>query len=103
MQRTLVLSLALSLLVFSSRSVSAQITQQRGPAARTASASGAGPVVSKAAGPNYSVTFDADALDATLEDGTIPRIVCRPVKGFGELTRPRTHFVPELLKSVELM
>jgi hypothetical protein len=54
-------------------------------------------------GPDYSVTFDADALDATLEDGTLPRIVCRPVKGLGLLTRPRTHFVPELLKSVELM
>jgi hypothetical protein len=103
MQRTLVLSLALSLLVFSSRSASAQITQQRGPAARTAPTSVTAPVVSEAAGPSYSVTFDADALDATVENGTIPRIVCRPVKGFGELTRPRTHFVPELLKSVELM
>ena len=102
MQRTLVLSLALSLSIFLPRSAAAQITQQRGPGARMAPAS-ADPVVSDAADPNYRVTFDADALDATLENGTIPRIVCRPVKGLGLLTRPRTHFVPELLKTVELM
>jgi len=103
MQRTLVLSLALSLSIFLPRSAAAQITQQRGPGARTAPASVADPVVSDAADPDYSVRFDADALDATLENGIIPRIVCRPVKGLGLLTRPRTHFVPELLKSVELM
>ena len=103
MPRTLVLSLALGFLIFLPRSASAQITQQREVGGRTAQASAADPVVSQAAGPDYSVTFDADALDATLENGTIPRIVCRPVKGFWQLTRPRTHFVPELLKSVELM
>jgi hypothetical protein len=61
------------------------------------------PHVTGANGPDYNVDFDADALDATLEDGTMPRIVCHPVKGFGQLTRPRTHFVPELLKTVESM
>lgn len=103
MQRMLMLSLALSSWFLLPRSAAAQITQERAPGARTAPASVANPAVSGGAGPDYSVTFDADALDATLEDGTIPRIVCRPVKGLGLLTRPRTHFVPELLKSVELM
>jgi hypothetical protein len=102
MQRTSMLSLALSMVVFLPRSAAAQITQ-RHEATRTAPATAGDPVVSNAAGPDYSVTFDTDAVDATLEDGTIPRIVCRPVKGFGALARPRTHFVPELLKSVEFM
>jgi hypothetical protein len=61
------------------------------------------PRVSNTTDATYQVKFDEDALDATLEDGTIPRIVCLPVRGYGQLLRPRTHFVPELLKSVEVM
>jgi hypothetical protein len=53
--------------------------------------------------PDYEVKFAEDELDATLLDGSIPRIVVRPAHGFSMLARPRTHFVPELLKSVEFM
>jgi hypothetical protein len=101
MKRTLVLPLAFALLVPFARSASAQITQRSTPNQPSRGNLATEPHVSTTTGPDYNVTFDPDALEAALEDGTIPRIVVRPVKGLGLLTRPRTHFVPELLKSVE--
>lgn len=104
MKRLPVLPLVLGLLVFSGHSASAQISRRKtasAPSAKPASVSE--PVVSNTTRTDYRVDFEADELAATLEDGTIPRIVCRGVKGFALLTRPRTHFVNELLKSVEVM
>jgi hypothetical protein len=102
MMRRLVFPLALGVLVSLGRSASAQITQQMTPSTRTAG-SQAGPIVSAENGASYGVKFDEDELEAELTDGSIPRIVVHSVRGFGLLTRPRTHFVPELLKSVEIM
>jgi hypothetical protein len=100
MRSVLVLSVAFGVLISFGGSASAQISQAS--AARTR-ASAEAPVVSAPDAADYRVAFDADALDATVADGTVPRIVCRPVRGFGQLARPRTHFVRELLTSVEVM
>lgn len=59
------------------------------------------PVVSDEDGASYGVRFDDELLSAIAEDGTVPRIVVRPVRGFGQLNRPRVSFVRELTKSVE--
>ena len=80
----------------------AQITQRKASPPAVASPAPDFVVTDEERG-NYAVKFEQEAIDATLEDGSIPRIVVRPVHGFGQLARPRTHFVPELLKSVEIM
>ena len=76
----------------------AQITQK--PEARAVQGSG-GPHVQAADGASYEVKFDDELLAGSGFDGTLPiiRVIPRPVRT--TLIRPRTHFVPELLKSVE--
>ena len=54
-------------------------------------------------GPDYEVTFDDDALQALGADVLVPRITVRPRPERALLIRPRTSFVPEMLKSVEKM
>ena len=100
MQRFVMPSLVLSLLAVAGPAA-AQITQRTQSSPSTASEPDF--VVSNEARGNYAVQFETEAIDATLEDGSIPRIVVRPLHGFGQLARPRLHFVPELLKSVEIM
>ena len=103
MKRFVVLLAALSLLVFAEASASAQITQEKGTKTQQNSAPAPDFRVTNEQNGNYAVEFEKEAIDATLNDGTIPRIRVHPVKGFGQLARPRLHFVPELLKSVEIM
>jgi len=100
MKSVLIFSVALGVSISFVGSASAQISQTSAARARAAAST---PVVRSGDRDDYEVAFDADALDATVADGTVPRIVCRPVRGFGQLARPRTHFVCELLKSVEVM
>jgi len=45
--------------------------------------------------------FDDDPLAALVNGGAVPKLVVRGVKTFPYLIRPRTHFVAEMLKSVE--
>jgi hypothetical protein len=94
---------ALSLLVLCEATAHAQITQEKGTKAHEGSGSVPDFAVTDEENGNYAVEFEKEAIDATLSDGTIPRIVVRPARGFGQLARPRLHFVPELLKSVEVM
>jgi len=94
---------ALSLLVLSQATAHAQITQEKGTKAHDKSVSAPDFAVRDEENGNYAVEFEKEAIDATLNDGTIPRIVVHGVRGYGQLARPRLHFVPELLKSVELM
>lgn len=77
---------------------SAQVEQRSAPR-RAATESAAVQATSDDSGVKYE--FGDELLDATLNDGSIPRITVHPVRTFGQLIRPRTHFVPELLKSVE--
>lgn len=102
MKRYFVPSLVLSLLALAGPA-GAQITQR--PELPTPDLPSDQPdfVASDGVLPSYEVKFKEDGIDATLLDGSIPRIVVRPVHGFSMLARPRTHFVPELLKSVEIM
>jgi len=97
-------ALALALTALAA-SVSAQIQQRPAPAAPeatgTSQKSQAEAVVSDVYGASYGVRFGDELLSAIAEDGTIPRIVVRPVRGFGQLNRPRVSFVRELAKSVE--
>jgi len=93
----------LSLLVLAEATANAQITQEKGTRAEERSDSAPDFEATNDTNGNWSIEFEKEAIDATLNDGTIPRILVLPVHGFGLLTRPRTHFVPELLKSVELM
>jgi len=101
MKRLVVPSLVVSLLALSGPAA-AQITQRKATPTAVASPAPDFEVTDEERG-NYAVKFEQEAIDATLEDGSIPRIVVRPTRGFGQLLRPRTHFVPELLKSVEIM
>lgn len=103
MKRFVVPLAALSLLALAEGSASAQITQQKGTKSHAEAGSAPDFRVTNEENGNYAVEFEKEAIDATLDDGTIPRIRVHPVKGFGQLARPRLHFVPELLKSVELM
>jgi hypothetical protein len=61
------------------------------------------PFVASGEGDKQSITFSDDPLAAALDDGHIPRIQVRALKSYGQLIRPRTHFVPEMLKSVEVL
>jgi hypothetical protein len=54
-------------------------------------------------GPTYRVEFIDDPLNALNDGQIIPRIVVRPGTVRTMLLRPRTSFVTEMLKSVELM
>lgn len=106
MARKILPGLALALVFSVTTFPAAAQIQQRpgGPAAAAAGPtgkSGAEPVVSDEDGASYGVRFDDELLSAIAEDGTIPRIVVRPVRGFGQLNRPRVSFVRELAKSVE--
>jgi len=49
----------------------------------------------------YTAVFDDDPLAALVDGSVVPKIVVRGVKTYPYLIRPRTHFVAELLKSVE--
>lgn len=48
-----------------------------------------------------SYFFDEELLDGTTLWGHVPEIRVRPERGSIRLIRPRTTFVPELLKTVE--
>jgi hypothetical protein len=102
MKRFLVPSLALALLTLAAPA-GAQITQRTVQSRPDLPPDQPDFVASDGDLPSYEVKFKEDEIDATLLDGSIPRIVVRPVRGFSMLARPRTHFVPELLKSVEIM
>jgi len=109
MTRRILPGVALAL-AFSVTAVSgnAQIKQRPAGSAPTTGASApqktaAEPVISNADGASYGVQFEDELLSAIADDGTIPRIVVRPVRGFGQLNRPRVSFVRELSKSVEVM
>lgn len=51
----------------------------------------------------YEYWFQDDPLKAAGTDGNLPLIKVRPTGARQSLMRPRTAFVPELLKSVENM
>lgn len=51
----------------------------------------------------YEYWFQDDPLKAAGSDGNLPLIKVRPAGTRQSLMRPRTAFVPELLKSVENM
>jgi len=96
--------LVATLVVFSVMSQSAlaaaQITQQARARELERSTE---PFVTSGEGDKQSITFTDDPLAAALDDGHIPRIKVRSTHGYGQLIRPRTHFVPEMLKSVEVL
>jgi hypothetical protein len=94
---------ALALLVLGEATAHAQITQEKGTRNHERSAAAGDFTVKNEENGNYAVEFEKEGIDATLNDGTIPRIVVHGVRSFGQLARPRLHFVPELLKSVEFM
>ena len=96
------LALAFSVSAFSANAQIKQRPSQSAASSATPSQkSSAEPVVSDVDGASYGVRFDDELLSAIAEDGSIPRIVVRPVRGFGQLNRPRVSFVRELTKSVE--
>jgi hypothetical protein len=66
-----------------------------------AAASERAPQIRAEDGPSYEVKFEDDLLDGAGFDGTLAIIRIRPNAVKTTLIRPRTHFVPELLKSVE--
>jgi hypothetical protein len=103
MKRLVVPFAALSLLALGEASAQAQIHQEKGAQTHATSASAPDFAVTDEENGNYAVEFENEAIDASLDDGTIPRIVVHGVRSFGQLARPRLHFVPELLKSVEFM
>jgi hypothetical protein len=49
----------------------------------------------------WTAVFDDDPLSGEGFGANAPILRVRPVSAYGFLIRPRTHFVPELLKSVE--
>lgn len=49
----------------------------------------------------WLAVFDDDPLSGEGFGANVPTIRVRAVSAYGYLIRPRTHFVPELLKSVE--
>jgi hypothetical protein len=78
----------------------AQLRQQAG-GKQAAGAGQRAPEIVADDGESYEVKFDDELLDGAGIDGTLAiiRVMPRPVRS--TLIRPRTHFVPELLKSVE--
>lgn len=50
---------------------------------------------------HWEAVFEDDLLSGDGFGADAPTIRVRPVSTFGYLIRPRTHFVPEMLKSVE--
>jgi hypothetical protein len=50
---------------------------------------------------NYGYKFDDDILKAPGNDPNTGMIKVRPMRSREILTRPRVHFIPEMLKSVE--
>lgn len=59
--------------------------------------------VTNAEGASYTARFDDDLLTSLVSGGDIPKIEVRGTTAYGYLIRPRTQFVRELLKSVELL
>lgn len=49
----------------------------------------------------YGYTFKDDILNAPGNDPNTAMIKVRPMRTRDLLTRPRVHFIPEMLKSVE--
>jgi hypothetical protein len=98
--KLLVATLAVLAVMSASGLAAAQITQQS-PARELERSTE--PFVTSGEGDKQSVTFTDDPLAAALNDGHIPRIKVRLNLGYGQLIRPRTHFVPEMLKSVEIL
>ncbi|KYG07625.1 hypothetical protein BE21_28390 [Sorangium cellulosum] len=52
---------------------------------------------------NYSYTFTDDLLDASNSNATGAMLQVRQLGRRDRLLRPRLHFIPEMLKSVESM
>jgi hypothetical protein len=50
---------------------------------------------------HWEAVFEDDLLSGDGFGADLPIIRVRPVRTMGYLIRPRTHFVPEMLKSVE--
>jgi hypothetical protein len=50
---------------------------------------------------NYGYEFKDDILSAPGNDANVGLIKVRPMRTREILTRPRVHFIPEMLKSVE--
>jgi hypothetical protein len=50
---------------------------------------------------SYGYKFEDDILNAPGNDANVGMIKVRPMRTRELLTRPRVHFVPEMLKSVE--
>jgi hypothetical protein len=78
----------------------AQITQQATPREAPLERNS---FVADSEKPDYKVTFSDDPLVAALNDGNLPRIQVRAIRGYGQLSRPRVQFVSEMLKSVEIL
>ncbi len=78
----------------------AQITQQASPREISSERQA---FVADSEKPTYTLEFSDDPLAAALNDGNIPRIQVRGVRGYGQLSRPRVQFVSEMLKSVEVL
>src|SRR5262245_26601215 len=99
MIRTRVPALTLILsAVFATAPAFAQI-EQRGSRAERETISEV--AVTDGDGASYTATFKDELLTSLVSSGDIPQIRVRGVKTSGYLIRPRTHFVRELLKSVE--
>lgn len=50
---------------------------------------------------HWQAVFEDDLLSGDGFGADLPILRVRAVRSYGFLVRPRTHFVPELLKSVE--
>jgi hypothetical protein len=72
---------------------------QKGTETRREASSGVRVIESE--GPDWTAVFDDDPLTGAGFGANAPIIRIRPMSSYGFLIRPRTHFVPELLKSVE--
>jgi hypothetical protein len=77
----------------------AQVRQEA--AGKRVAAAAQAPELRAGDGESYEVKFDDELLDGVALDGTLARIHVRVEAARSTLIRPRTHFVPELLKSVE--
>jgi hypothetical protein len=82
--------------------VAANALAQPAPSGKSSSSHDSGMKVD-GSGPSYKVEFVDDPLNALSDGQIIPRIVVRPGTARIMLLRPRTSFVTEMLKSVELM
>jgi hypothetical protein len=92
-----VATLVLTVLLGSSNAL-AQVEQQGSTTPRMRASN---VEITSADGASYTARFEDDLLTSLVSSGDIPRLKVRGVVPSGYLIRPRTHFVSELLKSVE--